>query len=111
MCLIETECSSLKNQLLKADTEHKASIAEHEKKFLQLSEEMGNKNSEVSELIFLCTVGIRPVFKWSNVGCLWNGPVFEWSDKLAAILSQWYSKGRFWYIAVACRLAFKNWTI
>ena len=47
MSLIETECSSLKDQLSKAETDHKISIAEHEKKFLQLSEEMGSKNSEV----------------------------------------------------------------
>jgi hypothetical protein len=47
MTILETECSTLKDQLLKVETEHKTSIAEHEKKFLQLSEEMGNKNSEV----------------------------------------------------------------
>ena len=81
MCLIETECSSLKNQLLKAETEHKASIAEHEKKFLQLSEEMGNKNSEVAEITFYVHLGSKYptclVFKWLNEGWSWNGSVFE----------------------------------
>ncbi len=50
MAGLESECAGLKNRLTLAEAEHKTAIAEHEKKFLQLSEEMGNKNSEVSML-------------------------------------------------------------
>ena len=47
MAGLESECAGLNDRLTQAEAEHKNAIAEHEKKFLQLSEEMGNKNAEV----------------------------------------------------------------
>ena len=44
---LEAECCGLNDRLEKNEAEHKTAIAEHERKFLQLSEEMGNKNAEV----------------------------------------------------------------
>ncbi len=47
MAGLESECAGLKDRLNQAEAEHRIAIAEQEKKFQQLSEEMGNKNAEV----------------------------------------------------------------
>ena len=47
---LEAECSGLKDRLSQSEVDHKTAIAEHERKFLQLSEEMGNKTGEVKQV-------------------------------------------------------------
>jgi predicted RNase H-like nuclease (RuvC/YqgF family) len=61
---LETECSGLKERLAQDDIDHKTSIAEHERKFLQLSEEMGNKNSEV---ITNCAIKVKIIIFFETV--------------------------------------------
>ena len=49
---LEKESSSLKAEIAQLETSHANAIAEHERKFIQLSEEMAAKVAEVC----LCTV-------------------------------------------------------
>ena len=49
---LEKEASSLKAEIAQLETSHTNAIAEHERKFIQLSEEMAAKVAEVC----LCTV-------------------------------------------------------
>ena len=45
---LQKECSGLKDQMAKAEADHKAAMADQEKKFKQNLEELETKNAEVT---------------------------------------------------------------
>ena len=51
---LQKECSSLKDLMAKGEAEHKAAVADQDKKFRQNHEELEMKNSEVKQSSLLC---------------------------------------------------------
>ena len=68
---LQKECSSLKDLMAKAEADHKAALADQDKKFRQNHEELEMKNSEVKQSSLFCLMDPHRWYHscFSNTGC------------------------------------------